>query len=112
VILRIYARRFGMTGQLNGYAKASWVNGGHPKLDARLVTRKGELGLAAEDPQDPPTTLAYDELSVIAKSISDGLLFRVDVKHLILVQDMRMSLLIHTSHLCQCMVRWPLMMYS
>ena len=29
-----------MTGQLNGYAKASWVNGGHPKLDARLVTRK------------------------------------------------------------------------
>lgn len=40
-----------MTGQLNGYAKASWVNGGHPKLDARLVTRKGELGLAAEDPQ-------------------------------------------------------------
>ncbi|MDW7564271.1 hypothetical protein RZN37_32705, partial [Klebsiella pneumoniae] len=48
-----------MTGQLNGYAKASWVNGGHPKLDARLVTRKGELGLAAEDPQDPPTTLAY-----------------------------------------------------
>ncbi|MFH4299254.1 hypothetical protein WAJ01_22920, partial [Acinetobacter baumannii] len=69
-----------MTGQLNGYAKASWVNGGHPKLDARLVTRKGELGLAAEDPQDPPTTLAYDELSVIAKSISEGLLFRVDVK--------------------------------
>ena len=85
--------------------KASWVNGGHPKLDARLVTRKGELGLAAEDPQDPPTTLAYDELSVIAKSISEGLLFRVDVKHLILVQDMRMLLLIHTNHLCRCMER-------
>jgi translocation and assembly module TamB len=29
-----------MTGQLNGYAKASWVNGGNPKLDARLVTVK------------------------------------------------------------------------
>jgi hypothetical protein len=27
-----------MTGQLNGYAKASWVNGGNPKLDARLIT--------------------------------------------------------------------------
>ncbi|MGR2824510.1 hypothetical protein FY048_03080 [Acinetobacter sp. 1124_18A] len=69
-----------MTGQLNGYAKAAWVNGGHPKLDARLITRKGEIGLAAEDPQDPPTTLAYDELGVIAKSVSEGLLFRVDVK--------------------------------
>jgi translocation and assembly module TamB len=30
------------------------------------------MGLAAEDPQDPATTLAYDELSVIAKSVSDG----------------------------------------
>lgn len=69
-----------MTGQLNGYAKAAWVNGGHPKLDARLITRKGEIGLAAEDPQDPATTLAYDELGVIAKSVSEGLLFRVDVK--------------------------------
>ncbi|NAR59970.1 translocation/assembly module TamB domain-containing protein [Acinetobacter haemolyticus] len=69
-----------VTGQLNGYAKASWAKGTRPKLDSRLVTRKGEIGLAAEDPQDPATTVTYDELSLIAKSISDGLLFRVDMK--------------------------------
>ncbi|NIE94926.1 hypothetical protein F3J02_00255 [Acinetobacter sp. Tr-809] len=69
-----------VTGQLNGYAKASWAQGSHPKLDARLVTRKGEIGLAADDPQDPATTVTYDELSVIAKSISEGLLLRVDMK--------------------------------
>ncbi|WP_151837972.1 MULTISPECIES: translocation/assembly module TamB domain-containing protein [unclassified Acinetobacter] len=69
-----------VTGQLNGYAKAAWANGSHPKLDARLVTRKGEIGLAADDPQDPATTVTYDELSLIAKSISEGLLFRVDMK--------------------------------
>lgn len=69
-----------VTGQLNGYAKASWAKGSHPKIDARLVTRKGEIGLAADDPQDPATTVTYDELSLIAKSISEGLLLRVDVK--------------------------------
>ncbi|MCH7378248.1 MULTISPECIES: translocation/assembly module TamB domain-containing protein [Acinetobacter] len=69
-----------VTGQLNGYAKASWAQGSHPKLDARLVTQKGEIGLAADDPQDPATTVTYDELSLIAKSISEGLLLRVDMK--------------------------------
>ena len=69
-----------VTGQLNGYAKASWVQGNRPKIDASLVTRKGEIGLAADDPQYPATTMNYDELSLIAKSVSDGLLFRVDMK--------------------------------
>ncbi|MCH7336767.1 translocation/assembly module TamB domain-containing protein [Acinetobacter sp. NIPH 2699] len=69
-----------VTGQLNGYARASWAQGSRPKLDASLVTRKGEIGLAAEDPQDIATTVTYDELSLIAKSVSDGLLFRVDMK--------------------------------
>ena len=69
-----------VTGQLNGYAKASWVQGNRPKIDASLVTRKGEIGLAADDPQEPATTMTYDELSLIAKSVSDGLLFRVDMK--------------------------------
>lgn len=69
-----------VTGQLNGYARASWANGTRPKLDATLVTRKGEIGLAAADPQDPATTVTYDELSLIAKSVGEGLLFRVDMK--------------------------------
>ena len=69
-----------MTGKLNGYAKASWAEGAKPKIDARLVTRKGEIGLAAADPQDAASTLSYDEASIIAKSIAEGLLVRVDLK--------------------------------
>ncbi|MBH2001088.1 MAG: translocation/assembly module TamB domain-containing protein [Moraxellaceae bacterium] len=69
-----------VTGQLNGYARATWAVDSRPKLDARLVTRQGKIGLAADDPQDIATTVTYDELSLIAKSVSDGLLFRVDMK--------------------------------
>ena len=69
-----------MTGQLDGYAKASWANSGQPKLDARFVTRKGQIGLEADDPTDPPTTVAYDELSLIGKSVTNGLLLRMDMK--------------------------------
>ncbi|RZG71943.1 hypothetical protein EXU29_12535 [Acinetobacter wuhouensis] len=69
-----------LTGKLNGYAKASWAQGTQPKLDAKLVTQKGQIGLAAEDPNDPSTSMEYDEASVIAKSIKDGLLLRVDLK--------------------------------
>ncbi len=69
-----------VTGQLNGYARASWAKGSRPKIDASLITRKGEIGLAPDDPQDIATTVTYDELSLIAKSVSDGLLFRVDMK--------------------------------
>lgn len=69
-----------VTGQLNGYARASWAKGSRPKLDASLVTRKGALGLAPDDPQDIATTVTYDELSLIAKSVNDGLLFRVDMR--------------------------------
>ncbi|MCU4356862.1 translocation/assembly module TamB domain-containing protein [Acinetobacter ursingii] len=69
-----------ITGKLNGYAKASWANGAQPKLDAQLITQNGEIGLAATDPQDPASTLSYDQLSVIAKSVSQGLLLRLDVK--------------------------------
>lgn len=69
-----------ITGKLNGYAKASWANNGHPNLDAQLVTQNGEIGLAADDPQDPASTMKYDQLSLIAKSLNDGLLLRMDVK--------------------------------
>ncbi|SPL69324.1 translocation/assembly module TamB domain-containing protein [Acinetobacter stercoris] len=69
-----------MTGKLNGYAKAAWAEGAKPKLDAKLITRDGVIGLTAADPQDPASTMNYDELSLIAKSVSDGLLLRFDVK--------------------------------
>lgn len=69
-----------MTGNLNGHAKATWAQGKVPVIDARLVTRKGEVGLAAEDPDDPASTMTYDEVSLIAKSIQDKLLLRLDLK--------------------------------
>ena len=69
-----------LTGKLNGYAKASWVQGGQPKIDAKLVTRNGLIGIATEDPDDISTSLNYDEASVIVKSMKDGLLLRTDVK--------------------------------
>lgn len=69
-----------ITGKLNGYAKASWAQGANPKIDARLVTRNGELGLSAVDPDDVASTMNYDEASIIAKSVQEGLLLRVDLK--------------------------------
>ncbi|OTG83036.1 translocation/assembly module TamB domain-containing protein [Acinetobacter sp. ANC 4648] len=69
-----------MTGKLNGYAKASWAQGTQPKLDARLVTRNGEIGLAAAVPEDLASTMHYDEASIIVKSVKDGLLLRTDLK--------------------------------
>ncbi|WP_313738201.1 translocation/assembly module TamB domain-containing protein [Acinetobacter sp.] len=69
-----------ITGKVNGYAKAAWVKGVKPKIDARLVTRNGVIGLAAEDPQDVGSTLNYNEIAVVAKSVAAGLQVRLDVK--------------------------------
>ena len=69
-----------ITGKVNGYAKAAWAQGAKPKIDARLVTRNGVIGLAAEDPQDVGSTLRYNEIGLIAKSVAEGLQVRLDVK--------------------------------
>ncbi len=69
-----------ITGKVNGYTKADWAQGSKPKIDARLVSRNGVIGLAAEDPQDMGSTLKYNEIAVVAKSIAAGLQVRLDVK--------------------------------
>ena len=69
-----------ITGKVNGYAKAAWAKGQKPKIDAHLVTRDGVIGLAADDPQDIGSTLRYEQVAVVAKSIAEGLKLRVDVK--------------------------------
>lgn len=69
-----------ITGKVNGYAKAAWAQGMKPKIDAKLVTRNGVIGLAAEDPQDIGSTLNYNEIGLIAQSVPDGLQVRLDVK--------------------------------
>lgn len=69
-----------ITGKVNGHAKASWAQGQRPKIDARLVTRNGVIGLAGDDPQELGSTLSYDQVAVVAKSIAEGLQIRLDVK--------------------------------
>lgn len=69
-----------ITGKVNGYAKAAWAKGQKPKIDAHLVTRDGVIGLAGDDPQDIGSTLRYEQVAVVAKSIAEGLKLRVDVK--------------------------------
>lgn len=69
-----------ITGKANGYAKAAWAQGSKPKIDARMVSRQGIIGIAAEDPQDTASSLRYDEISVNAKSVAQGLQLRLDVK--------------------------------
>ncbi|RLL31614.1 hypothetical protein D9K80_14775 [Acinetobacter cumulans] len=69
-----------LTGKVNGYAKASWAKGAKPKIDARLLTRDGVMGLAAEDPQYLGSTMKYDEVALVLKSVAQGLQLRLDVK--------------------------------
>ena len=68
-----------ITGLVNGYAKAAWAQGQQPKLDARLVTQDGSIGLAAEDPQYNASKINYKQVAVVAKSVSQGLKLRLDV---------------------------------
>ncbi|MFT4020972.1 MAG: translocation/assembly module TamB domain-containing protein [Acinetobacter sp.] len=69
-----------ITGQMNGYAKASWAQGKRPNIDAKLITQNGQIGVAADDPDDPSTTTSYQQISLNARSVTSGLLIRTDVK--------------------------------
>ena len=69
-----------ITGKVDGYAKAAWAKGQKPKLDARLVTLNGSIGLAAEDPQYQASKISYDQVAIVAKSVTTGLQLRLDVK--------------------------------
>lgn len=69
-----------ITGQLNGYAKMDWKKGQSPQLDAQLFTKNGVIGLMGEQPNEEGTVLAYDDLSLIAKTTAQGLLIRSNMK--------------------------------
>ncbi|WP_092749081.1 translocation/assembly module TamB domain-containing protein [Acinetobacter boissieri] len=69
-----------MTGELNGYAKASWEQGKAPHLDAKVTAQNGRIGMASEDPDDGATTTSYQQLSIFARSVAEGLQIRLDVK--------------------------------
>lgn len=67
-------------GKLNGQAIAGWQAGQAPTLDAQVYTDNGVIGLTADDPQDPPLTLAYQRLSLVASTQEDGMRIRFDAR--------------------------------
>lgn len=68
------------SGKLFGNARATWAANTAPTLDAEIHTDNGTIGLAPEDPQDLPMTLAYQRLSLQATTQLDGIKFRFDAK--------------------------------
>lgn len=68
-----------ITGKVNGYAKAAWNKGQQPKIDARLVTRDGLVGLVDEQDFQMSSSLKYTQIALVAKSIREGLQMRLDL---------------------------------
>ena len=69
-----------VTGLLDGHIRAHWLKNKAPFLDARLISQNGKLGIAAEDPQDPPSTLDYERVALTAVTLKEGIGARIDVK--------------------------------
>ncbi|MFZ3194487.1 MAG: translocation/assembly module TamB domain-containing protein, partial [Moraxellaceae bacterium] len=67
-------------GKLNGQAIGGWQQGQAPTLDAQIYTDNGLIGLTADDPQDPPLTVAYQRLSLVASTQEDGMRIRFDAR--------------------------------
>ncbi|MBF7685197.1 translocation/assembly module TamB domain-containing protein [Acinetobacter sp. B10A] len=69
-----------MTGEVNGYAKANWEKGKSPHLDAKIMAQNGRIGMTSDDPDDGATTTSYQQMSLLARSVAEGLQLRFDVK--------------------------------
>lgn len=68
------------TGSVSGDAQVRFAPRVVPQLTANLITEKGAIGLPADDPQDPPIMMAYDQLGLKAKTVSNGIQVRFDAK--------------------------------
>lgn len=67
-------------GKLNGQAVGGWQQGQAPTLDAQIYTDNGVIGLTADDPQDPPLTVPYQRLSLVASTQPEGMRVRFDAR--------------------------------
>lgn len=67
-------------GKLQGQAVADWQGRSPLQLNAQFSTDNGSIGLAADDPQDPPSTLPYQRLSLVVTTQEDGIKLRFDAK--------------------------------
>ncbi|MFW2178103.1 MULTISPECIES: translocation/assembly module TamB domain-containing protein [unclassified Moraxella] len=68
------------SGSLNGNALINWKKNQRPTVNASFYSDNGIIGTTAQDPQEDPTTVAYQRISIIARSMPDGLKLRADVK--------------------------------
>ncbi len=68
------------SGKLQGKASASWQASSPIQLDAEISTDNGSIGLDADDPQDPPSTLPYQRLSLLISTQENGIRLRFDAK--------------------------------
>lgn len=68
------------SGTLNGTALVDWQRNTRPTVNVALYSDNGVFGTAARIPEENPTTIAYQRVSVIARSTVDGLKLRADVK--------------------------------
>lgn len=68
------------TGNLNGNARVQWQKNQRPSVNASFYSDNGVFGTAPQSPQDNPTTLSYERISVIARSSAEGLKLRADLK--------------------------------
>ncbi|GAC1605859.1 MAG: translocation/assembly module TamB domain-containing protein [Aquirhabdus sp.] len=67
-------------GKLQGQAVANWQGNTPLQLNAQFTTENGTIGLAADDPQDPPSTLPYQRLSLVVTTQPEGIKIRFDAK--------------------------------
>jgi translocation and assembly module TamB len=67
-------------GKLQGHAVADWQGNAPLQINALFSTENGSIGLAADDPQDPPSTLPYQKMSLLIATQPEGIKIRFDAK--------------------------------
>lgn len=68
------------SGKLNGTALVHWKKNTRPTVNASFYSDNGVFGTAAQTPEEQATTLNYERVSVIARSTTEGLKLRADLK--------------------------------
>lgn len=68
------------SGTLNGNALVHWKRNTQPTVNVAVYSDNGVFGTAARTPEENPTTIPYQRVSVIARSTNEGLKLRADVK--------------------------------
>ncbi len=68
------------SGKLQGNVTANWQPNTPVQLNANVTTDNGFIGLDPDDPQDAPSTLPYQRLSLLVSTQEDGIKLRFDAK--------------------------------